>query len=216
MGQEAPRVKKPSAAKTLKAAKVHPSALVDPAASLGAGTKVWAFAQIREKARIGRNCVISNGAYVDTGVRVGDRCNIHNRALLYRNLVLEQDVFVGPAAAFLNDPAPRANRIRDIRGEVTVVRRGASIGAAAQILPDLRIGRFAMVASGSVVTRDVPDHALVAGVPARVKGFVDPAGEKLAVTAMAPSHVTLANANKTFKLRITRKAYDQVFQVRPV
>lgn len=209
-------MKKPSAVKVHRTTKVHPSSLVDRTAEIGAGTKVWAFAQVREKARVGRNCVISNGVYVDTGVRIGDRCNIHNRALLYRNLVLEEDVFVGPAAAFLNDPTPRANRIRDIRGEVTVVRRGASIGAAAQVLPNIKIGRSAMVASGAVVTRDVPDHALVAGVPARVKGFVDPAGEKLSVTAVGPSRVTMSNARKTFKLRITRKAYDQVFQVRPV
>lgn len=153
---------------------------------------------------------------MDTGVRIGDRCNVHNRALLYRNLVLASDVFVGPAAAFLNDPMPRANRIRDIRDEVTVVGKGASIGAGAQVLPNIKIGKYAVIATGAVVTRDVPDHALVAGVPARVKGFVDPAGEKLTAVSMGASRVVLANRKKTFKLNLSRKTYDQTFEVRPV
>lgn len=207
MGSQKPRLNARAAAPH-----IEPSAIVHTSAKVGAGSKVWAFAQIREGARVGRACVIGNGVYVDTGVEIGDRCNVHNRALLYRNLLLEEDVFVGPAAAFLNDPMPRANRIRDIRGERTVVRKGASIGAAAQILSNVKIGRFAVVAAGAVVTRDVPDNALVAGVPARIKGFVDADGAKLEWSAGNVTHVTLANPKKTFTLRISRKMYETIFK----
>ena len=210
MGSKTPRLKRRLPASAARTTHVEPTAIVHPSAVIGAGTRVWAFAQLCERVRVGASCVIGNGAYLDSGVRVGDRCNIHNRALLYRNLVLEDDVFVGPAAAFLNDPMPRANRIRDIRGERTTVGRGASIGASAQILPNIRIGRFAMVATGAVVTRDVPDHALVVGVPARVKGFVDADGVRLRRSAQSASHVTLSNPKRTFSLRIAKKQYAQL------
>ncbi|MBF0254520.1 MAG: N-acetyltransferase [Candidatus Omnitrophica bacterium] len=164
-----------------KAAWVHPTAVRHPGSRLGKGTRVWAYAEIRERAVIGNDCMVGNGVYVDTGVRIGDRCNIHNKALLYRNLCLEDDVFVGPGVCFTNDPRPRANRIRDLGRNCTQVGRGASIGANVTILPDLKLGRYCMVAAGSVVTSDVPDYALVRGVPARVRGKVGQDG--FAVTA---------------------------------
>lgn len=149
---------------------VHPTAVVSPKAKIGAGTKIWAFAQVREGAVIGRNCVIGNGVYVDRGVRIGHRVNIQNKALLYRNLVIENDVFIGPAVCFTNDPFPRANVIRQLKNKKGTVRKGASIGANACILPDLTIGKKSMVGAGAVVTKNVPDHALVRGVPAEVYG----------------------------------------------
>ena len=152
---------------------VHPTAIVSPKAKIGAGTKIWAFAQVRENAVIGKNCMIGNGVYVDAGVRIGDRVNVHNKALLYRNLLVEDDVFIGPAVCFINDPKPRANRIRNIQGLRSHVKKGASIGANTSILSEITIGRHAMVGAGALVSEDVPDHALVYGVPARVRGFLN-------------------------------------------
>jgi acetyltransferase-like isoleucine patch superfamily enzyme len=146
---------------------IHPTAIVDATALIGEETKVWAFAQIREKVRIGRGCTVGNGAYIDTGVHVGDRVQIHNRALLYRPLRVEDDVFIGPGVIFANDKRPKAGVIRDLTGVSWVVRRGASIGAGAVIMPDVTIGEDAVVGAGAVVTADVPARAVVAGVPAR-------------------------------------------------
>ena len=151
---------------------VHPSAIVDKKAKIGSGTKIWAFAQVRENAVIGKDCVIGNGVYIDSGVQIGDRVNIQNKALLYRNLIVENDVFIGPAACFTNDPFPRANVIRDLKKKYWRVQEGASIGANVCVLPELNIGRFAMVGAGSVVTKHVPDHAVVSGVPAKISGSV--------------------------------------------
>ena len=156
----------------------HPTAVISPRARIGRGTKIWAFAQVREGVVIGRDCVIGNGVYVDAGVRLGDRVNVHNKALLYRNLVIEDDVFIGPAVCFINDPSPRANRTRDLKGRRIRVQKGASIGANASVFPETTIGRYAMVGAASLVTRDVPDHALVYGAPAQLRGFVTAKGSK--------------------------------------
>jgi UDP-3-O-[3-hydroxymyristoyl] glucosamine N-acyltransferase len=156
----------------------HPTALISPKAKIGAGSKIWAYAQVREGAVIGRNCMIGNGAYIDAGVKVGDRVNIHNKALLYRNLVVEDDVFIGPGVCFVNDPTPRANRIRNLKGLCGRVGKGASVGANASILSEVRIGRYAMVGAASLVTDHVPEFALVYGVPARRQGTVDIKGKR--------------------------------------
>ena len=156
----------------------HPTAIIAPDAKIGAGTKIWAFAQVREGAVIGKDCMIGNGAYIDAGVKVGDRVNIHNKALLYRNLTVEDDAFIGPGACFINDPSPRANRIRDLKSSKSHVKKGASIGANASILSDITIGRYAMVGASSLVAEHVPDHALVYGVPAIFRGLVDKKGKR--------------------------------------
>ena len=151
----------------------HPTAIISPRAKIGQDTKIWAFAQVREGAVIGKKCVIGNGVYVDVGVRIGDRVNIHNKALLYRNLVVEDDVFIGPAVCFINDPEPRANRTRNLKGRQSLVKKGASIGANVSILSEITIGRQAMVGAGSLVSKNVPDHALVYGAPARIQGSMN-------------------------------------------
>ncbi|OGW90776.1 MAG: hypothetical protein A3D28_00650 [Omnitrophica bacterium RIFCSPHIGHO2_02_FULL_63_14] len=156
----------------------HPTAVISPKARIGTGTRVWAFAQIREGAVIGKNCMIGNGVYIDAGVRVGDRVNIHNKALLYRNLRVENDAFIGPGVCFVNDPRPRANRVRNLKGRQWTLGKGASVGANATVLSDISIGRYAMVGAGSVVSCTVPAYGLVYGVPARLKGFVDERGRK--------------------------------------
>src|SRR3989338_4782358 len=112
---------------------IHPTADVSDKARIGAGTKIWAFAQISDGVVIGRDCVIGNGVYIDRGVKIGNRVNIHNKALLYRNLTVEDDVFIGPAACFVNDPYPRAHVIRDMSCLMRTVKKGASIGGNATI-----------------------------------------------------------------------------------
>ena len=159
---------------------------MSPEATIGDDTKIWHLAQVRESAVIGSECIVGRGAYIGTGVRVGDRCKIQNHALVYEPAVLEDGVFVGPAVVFTNDTHPRAvtpdGRLKSADEWEAVgvtVRSGASIGARAVCVAPVTVGRWALVAAGSVVVKDVPDFALVAGVPARRIGWVGRAGVQL-------------------------------------
>ncbi|WP_309662920.1 acyltransferase [Sphingomonas sp.] len=156
---------------------IHPSAIVDPSARIGAGAQLWVNVQVREQAAIGRNCILSKDVYVDHGVTIGDNCKIQNSVSVYHGVTIEDDVFVGPNACFTNDRVPRAFN-KDWVVSPTMVRRGASIGANATIVCGITIGEFAMVAAGSVVTRDVEPFALVIGNPARMVGYVDESGTR--------------------------------------
>ncbi len=165
---------------------VHPSADVSSLAVVAEGTRIWQQAQIRERAHIGSDCIIGKGVYVDTDVNIGDHVKVQNYVSIYRGVTLEDGVFVGPHACFTNDKLPRAittagtlKTDADWIVSPTLVRYGASIGAGAVILPGITVGRFAMVGAGSVVTRDVPDHALVVGNPARRVGWVCACGHRL-------------------------------------
>jgi acetyltransferase-like isoleucine patch superfamily enzyme len=165
---------------------IHPTAEVSPQASIGQGTRIWHQAQVREGAEIGENCIIGKGVYVDTGVRIGQNVKIQNYASLYHGVTIEDGVFVGPHACFINDLHPRAinpdgtlKTPEDWTLGETRVRRGAALGANATILCGISIGEWAMVGSGSVVTRSVPDYGLVDGNPARLRGFVCPCGHRL-------------------------------------
>jgi UDP-2-acetamido-3-amino-2,3-dideoxy-glucuronate N-acetyltransferase len=162
------------------------SADVDERAVLGEGTTVWHLAQVREGATLGRDCIVGRGAYVGPGVRMGDNCKLQNHALVYEPAVLEDGVFIGPAVVFTNDHYPRAvspdgrlKRGDDWEAVGVTVREGASIGARSVCVAPVTIGRWALVAAGSVVVRDVPAFALVAGVPARRLRWVGKAGVPL-------------------------------------
>jgi acetyltransferase-like isoleucine patch superfamily enzyme len=166
--------------------RVVETADVSPDAVIGDGTSVWHLAQVRENARIGANCVVGRGAYIGTGVVMGDGCKVQNYALVYEPAVLEDGVFVGPSVVFTNDHFPRAINIdgtpksaHDWEPVGVTVRRGASIGARAVCVAPVTIGRWATVAAGAVVVKDVPDYALVVGVPARRVGWVGEAGVPL-------------------------------------
>lgn len=149
----------------------HRSAEVSPKANVGAGTKIWNGAQVREEAIIGENCVISKDAYIDKGVVIGDRVKVQNGVSVYAGVTVEEEAFLGPHCVFTNDLRPRASS-RSWKVVPTVVRRGATIGAGAVIVCGTTIGKYALVAAGAVVTKDVPAHALVMGNPARVRGYV--------------------------------------------
>lgn len=162
---------------------IEPSADVDERAAIGAGTRIWHLAQVREGAMVGPNCVVARGAYIGAGVQVGANCKIQNFALVYEPAVLGAGVFIGPAAVLTNDQYPRAVnpdlslKSADEWKPVGVeVGDGASIGARAVCVAPVRLGRWAMVAAGAVVIDDVPDFALVVGVPARRIRWVGHAG----------------------------------------
>jgi len=170
-----------------------PTAQVHETAELGTGTTVWELAQIREKACLGAGCVVGRGAYVGAGVRIGDNVKLQNYALVYEPAELGDGVFVGPAAVLTNDQYPRAvdpdgrlKRGGDWEPVGVTVAEGASLGARSVCVAPVRIGRWAMVAAGAVVTKDVPDFALVVGVPARRIGWVGRAGRRLTEPPDAP------------------------------
>jgi acetyltransferase-like isoleucine patch superfamily enzyme len=165
---------------------VHQSADVDDRAAIGPGTIVWHLAQIREHARLGSGCIVGRGAYVGPGVIIGNNVKLQNYALVYEPARLEDNVFIGPAVVLTNDLYPRSvdvtgklKRHEDWNASGVVVREGASLGARVVVVAGHVIGRWALVAAGAVVTRDVPDYALVVGMPARQTGWVGRAGERL-------------------------------------
>lgn len=150
---------------------IHPNALVDSGASIGSGTRVWAYAHVAAGAVVGQDCNICDHTFVEGKVRIGNRVTLKCGVYLWDGLVVEDDVFIGPGAAFANDKRPRSRR-QPQSYPTTWLRQGCSIGVNATILPDLTIGAWSMVAAGAVVTRDVPDFALVLGSPARIAGWV--------------------------------------------
>jgi len=165
---------------------IHPTAEVEVGAIVGEGTRIWHYCHVRTGAKIGEGCSLGYGVYVDAGVVIGERCKLQNRVSVYHGVTLEDGVFVGPHVTFTNDKHPRAIAPdgaaltdADWQALSTRVQEGASIGAGAVILPGITLGRWAMIAAGAVVSRDVPDHGLVSGNPARLTGYVCSCGRTL-------------------------------------
>ena len=156
----------------------HPTAIVESEA-IGEGTKIWHFAHVRRNSKIGKNCNIGKSVYIDIGAVVGDNVKIQNFVSVYKGVVIEDDVFVGPSVTFTNDLYPRAFIWDEEHILATRICRGASIGANATIVCGITVGEYAMIGAGSVVAEDVPAYALILGNPGRQRGWVCRCGHRL-------------------------------------
>lgn len=157
----------------------HESAYVDDPCEIGDGTKIWHFSHIMPKVKIGKKCILGQNVHVASGVIIGSNVKIQNNVSLYDGTVVEDDVFLGPSCVLTNVTNPRSQIVRRSMYEKTLVRRGASIGANATIVCGTTIGRYAFIAAGAVVTKDVPDYALIVGVPGRIADWMSRHGYRL-------------------------------------
>ncbi|MGD1953392.1 MAG: acyltransferase [Leptolyngbyaceae cyanobacterium] len=159
----------------------HETACIDQGAHIGEGSKIWHFSHVMPKAKIGKNCSLGQNVYVANNVVIGDGCKIQNNVSLYEGVILEDFVFCGPSMVFTNVKTPRCEYPRNTADDyqITVVKRGASIGANATIVCGITLNEYAFVAAGAVVTKDVPAYGMVAGVPAKLTGWMSAYGDVL-------------------------------------
>jgi len=177
---------------------IHPSAVVDAGARIGAGTKIWHFSHIMPGAIIGKHCNLGQNVFVADGVVLGNNVKVQNNVSLYSGVTCGDDVFLGPSAVFTNVINPRSGVNRKADYQATHIGEGASIGANTTIVCGNRIGRYAFIGAGAVVTRDVPDFALVTGNPARVSGYMSRMGQKL--TFSEEGEATCPQSGETYIL----------------
>lgn len=180
--------------------RVHESAIVDDGAEIGDGCRIWHWVHISAGAKIGKNCSFGQGVFVGDQVRIGNNVKIQNNVSVYDNVMLEDDVFCGPSMVFTNVYNPRSAITRKDEYRDTVVRQGATIGANATIVCGNTIGRYAFIAAGAVVNGDVPDYALMAGVPAKQLGWMSEFGERLDLPISGDAKTTCANTGAVYQL----------------
>jgi UDP-2-acetamido-3-amino-2,3-dideoxy-glucuronate N-acetyltransferase len=178
----------------------HESAIVDEGATLGIGTKVWHFSHISAEAVIGKNCSLGQNVFIGKRVVIGHNCKIQNNISVYDNVTLEDDVFCGPSMVFTNVFNPRAAIVRKEEYRDTLVRQGASLGANCTIVCGVTIGRYAFIGAGAVVNKDVPDFALMVGVPARQIGWMSEYGEQLDLPLTGKAEMICPNTGKKYRL----------------
>lgn len=157
----------------------HPTAIIDPPSEIGGGTRIWHFVHICAGARLGRDCSLGQNVMIGDNVQIGDRVKIQNNVAVYTGVTIEDDVFLGPSSVLTNVSNPRSQVVRRSLYERTLIRRGATVGANATIVCGITLGRYAFIAAGSVVTKDIPDYGLVLGVPGRLRGWVSRHGHPL-------------------------------------
>ena len=199
------------------APRIHETADVAESATIGEGTSIWHHCQIRPNAKIGQNCNIGKGVYVDADVKIGSNVKIQNYVSVYHGVTVEDGVFIGPHACFTNDMRPRAINVDgspksadDWALSETLVKKGSAIGANSTIRCGITLGEWVMVGSGSVVTRDVPDHGLVFGNPARLRGFVCPCGAKLEKIGESGEMVQVKCPECGFSVEIKKEIWSEV------
>ena len=188
---------------------VDPTAIIDNGVSLGSGTKIWHFVHILEDAKIGKDSVLADYVYVGRGVKIGNMVKLENRATVYEGVTIEDKVFVGPHVTFTNDLIPRSFNT-DWKIQQTLVKEGASIGAGTVIVCGITIGEYSLVGAGSVVTENIPPHALAYGNPSRIRGFVCRCARKLETEEKKKDHVSMACPLCNEKYEITAEDYARI------
>ncbi len=179
---------------------IHESSYVDEPCEIGIGTKIWHFSHIMKNCRIGVNCNIGQNVVVSPDVVIGNNVKIQNNVSVYTGCVLEDDVFCGPSMVFTNVINPRSHVVRRNEYKTTLVRRGASLGANSTIVCGITIGHYAFIGAGAVVTRDVPDYALIHGNPAKLRGWMCDCGIKLPLGLGAgPENAQCSACGKTYR-----------------
>ena len=179
---------------------IHESSYVDDGCTIGEGTKIWHFCHVMKDATIGRGCNIGQNVVVSPKVTIGNNVKIQNNVSLYTGVVLEDDVFCGPSMVFTNVVNPRSHVSRKDEYRATVVKIGASLGANCTIVCGHTVGRYAFIGAGAVVTKDVPDFALIVGNPGRVSGWMCSCGVKLAAGATPPADATCAACQQRYRV----------------
>ena len=192
----------------------HPSAIVDHPCVIGEGTKIWHFSHVMKGVRIGKNCVFGQNCHVAENVVIGDAVKVQNNVSIYTGTEIEDYVFLGPSCVLTNVTNPRSEVNRHTLYERTLIRRGASIGANATVVCGVTIGRYAFLAAGTVVTRDVPDYALVAGVPGKIIGYMSRHGHKL--TFDARGFARCPETNLTYRNEGGKVTCEEIPEDRPL